>query len=51
MTTTHGTLTQTTYEDAQRELEERFEAWCALTNTDPNHVGAWETFEAQLPCD
>lgn len=46
-----NTLTETSYEDAQAELEERFDEWCELTGTDRNAVGAWEAFGDQLPCD
>ena len=42
-----NTLTETSADDAYAELEERFENWCALTGTDPSHVGAWEQFDRE----
>ena len=31
--------------DWREDESELFENWCELTGTDPNAVGAWETFE------
>ena len=44
---TRGTLTKTDVRRAQEELEERFENWCAITGTNPDHVGAWEQFDRE----